>query len=78
MSISRWSGRVAVVTGASAGIGAATAIELAKNGLITIGLARRVEKVEELRSHLTSEQQQNFHAMKCDVSVEAEIVKNFF
>ncbi|KAG5670245.1 hypothetical protein PVAND_000522 [Polypedilum vanderplanki] len=77
MSISRWSGRVAVVTGASAGIGAATAIELARNGLITIGLARRVEKVEELRSQLTPEQQQNFHAMKCDVSVESEIIQVF-
>ncbi|KAG5670244.1 hypothetical protein PVAND_000521 [Polypedilum vanderplanki] len=77
MTISRWSGRVAVVTGASAGIGAATAIELAKNGLITIGLARRVEKIEELRSQLTSEQQKNFHAMKCDVSVEAEIIRTF-
>ncbi|KAG5670243.1 hypothetical protein PVAND_000520 [Polypedilum vanderplanki] len=77
MTISRWSGRVAVVTGASAGIGAATAIELAKNGLITIGLARRVEKIEELRSQLTSDQQKNFHAMKCDVSVEAEIVRTF-
>ncbi|KAG5670239.1 hypothetical protein PVAND_000516 [Polypedilum vanderplanki] len=77
MSISRWSGRVAVVTGASAGIGEATCIEFCKHGLITIGLARRVEKMEEIRKSLSPEQSKLFHAMKCDVSNEAEIVQVF-
>lgn len=42
----RWLGKVAVVTGASAGIGAAACLDLARAGLIVIGLARRVDKVE--------------------------------
>ena len=36
------------VTGASSGIGADICVELAKNGSIVIGLARRVDKITEL------------------------------
>jgi len=42
----RWSGRVAVVTGSSSGIGAAIAAELTKKWLKVVGMARRVERVE--------------------------------
>ena len=44
----RWRGRVAVVTGASAGIGAAICKLLAKDGMKVVGCARRQEKVEEI------------------------------
>jgi NADP-dependent 3-hydroxy acid dehydrogenase YdfG len=52
----RWSGRVAVVTGASSGIGAAIATALTKKGLKVVGLARRSDRVEVCSSfhlHIT-------------------------
>lgn len=42
----RWTGKIAVVSGASSGIGAAVSVDLAKAGLIVFGLARRVKRVE--------------------------------
>ena len=39
---------MALVTGASAGIGAAICQVLAKHGMKVVGCARRIEKIEEL------------------------------
>ncbi|KDR14276.1 Dehydrogenase/reductase SDR family member 11, partial [Zootermopsis nevadensis] len=72
----RWAGRVAVVTGASSGIGAAIAQELVKKGLKVVGLARRVERVEELANSLESASGK-LYSLKCDVSKESDVREAF-
>lgn len=73
----RWIGKVAVVTGASSGIGAAIAVDLAKAGMIVIGLARRQGRVDELKARVPADAVGALHSYKCDVSVESEIVATF-
>ena len=42
----RWAGKVALVTGASVGIGAAICRELVKHGMTVIGCARNDKQIE--------------------------------
>ncbi|XP_055536150.1 farnesol dehydrogenase-like [Wyeomyia smithii] len=73
----RWNGKVAVVTGASSGIGAATAQALVKAGMIVVGLARRVERVEALKEELDESFRARLNAIKCDVTKEEDILEVF-
>ncbi|KAJ9585029.1 hypothetical protein L9F63_020639, partial [Diploptera punctata] len=75
-NMERWAGRVGVVTGTSSGIGASIAEELVKKGLNVVGIARRVERVEQLAKSLKSEKGK-LYALKCDVSKESEIIEAF-
>ena len=77
VNMDRWLGKVAVVTGASAGIGAAITKSLVESGLIVVGLARRSEKIEELKNELPENVRKNLHSVKCDVSSEEEILAAF-
>ncbi|XP_011185389.1 farnesol dehydrogenase [Zeugodacus cucurbitae] len=73
----RWLNRIAVVTGASSGIGAAIVKYLANNGMVTVGLARRKGRVEALRDEVKDEAKARIHAIKCDVTNEPEVIATF-
>ena len=71
----RWNGKVAIVTGASAGIGAAIAKALVENGIKVIGCARNLQKMEELASTLTPKGVGSFKPVQCDVKKEEDILE---
>ncbi len=60
-------GRIAVVTGASSGLGKQMSRAFAKQGADLVILARRMEKLEELRKEL-EEEGVRVLALKCDVT----------
>jgi len=60
-------GRVAIVTGASRGIGRATAGALASAGAVVVAAARSKDKLEELQAEITRGGN-NATAVGCDVS----------
>ncbi|RXK86085.1 SDR family oxidoreductase [Filimonas effusa] len=67
-------GKVAVVTGASSGIGRAIAITLAKNGVKLVLGARRTRQLEELAAAIGGEGGDAIFAA-ADVSNKADLVK---
>ncbi|KAM6987505.1 dehydrogenase/reductase SDR family member 11-like [Tautogolabrus adspersus] len=74
----RWRGRVALVTGASVGIGAAIAKELVRQGMKVVGCARDIEKLQKLAAECQSAGHSGvFVPYKCDLSNEEEIVSMF-
>lgn len=74
----QWKGKVAVVTGASSGIGAAICKDLCQHGITVVGMARRLEKLNELqREILTTKEDAVFHSVKCDLTSESDIEKAF-
>lgn len=72
----KWHDKVAVITGASTGMGAAIAVELAKNKMTVVGLARRKDNIEKLANdnkHL----QGKIHAVECDIMKPESIAAAF-
>ena len=51
-SLERWNGKVCLVTGATSGIGRATAIRLSEIGMRLAVSGRRAERLDELREIL--------------------------
>ncbi|KAH8278548.1 hypothetical protein KR018_005164, partial [Drosophila ironensis] len=75
--MNRWLNRVAVVTGASSGIGAACCRDLVAKGMVVVGFARREQRLQELKTSLPADQAARFHGRKCDVSQEAQVLEAF-
>ncbi|CAL1260834.1 unnamed protein product [Larinioides sclopetarius] len=67
----RWGGRIALVTGASVGIGAAICRALVQHGIVVVGCARNVDKIKEI----AEEDADVF--FRCDVTQESEILSMF-
>ncbi|XP_072314603.1 dehydrogenase/reductase SDR family member 11-like [Eucyclogobius newberryi] len=74
----RWRGRVALVTGASVGIGAAIAKELVLHGMKVMGCARDVEKIKKLSEECRAAGHSGVLVpYKCDLTNEEEILTMF-
>ncbi|KAK5641174.1 hypothetical protein RI129_009721 [Pyrocoelia pectoralis] len=72
----RWCGKVAIVTGVSAGIGASIAEKLVEAGVLVVGLARRVDRVKALADKL-KDKQGKLYPIQADVSLEEDILRSF-
>ncbi|XP_049799001.1 dehydrogenase/reductase SDR family member 11-like isoform X2 [Schistocerca nitens] len=71
----RWQGRVAVVTGASAGIGAAVVRALLRHGVTVVGVARRADRVQAIAK--THSYPGKLHAVEADLSKEGDVEAAF-
>ena len=75
-SLDEWKGRVALVTGASSGIGAAVARRLGRAGLSVAGCARRRDRLEMLASEI-AEAGGEFLPIEADLRREEDILRVF-
>lgn len=76
ISLEKYSGKVAVVTGASAGIGKTIVEELVKHGVIVAAIARRLDRLEELAQQLAAKKGK-VYPFKCDLANQQEILTTF-
>ncbi|KAF5298270.1 hypothetical protein FQR65_LT09781 [Abscondita terminalis] len=76
ISMERWHGKLAIVSGASSGIGEAISIQLVKAGVHVIGIARGKDKLENVRNRLKDEPGK-FYYYVADFSKEEDILAAF-
>ncbi|XP_055947635.1 dehydrogenase/reductase SDR family member 11-like isoform X1 [Argiope bruennichi] len=78
VAMERLQGRVALVTGASAGIGAALCSELCRQGMRVVGCARNAQKIREIAEEETKHGSPgSIYTIKCDLTQESDILSMF-
>ncbi|XP_011298473.1 dehydrogenase/reductase SDR family member 11-like isoform X2 [Fopius arisanus] len=75
-TMERWIGKIAVVTGASSGIGEAIAKVLVRTGVNVVGFARREERLQVISKELDGSKG-SLHPVRGDVRNEADILRAF-
>ncbi|XP_020280647.1 farnesol dehydrogenase-like [Pseudomyrmex gracilis] len=73
----RWANKVALVTGASSGIGMRIAQILTKHNMKVIAIARRIEKLRELATEVQQKYNAKLYPIQCDVEKEENILEVF-
>ncbi|XP_780227.1 dehydrogenase/reductase SDR family member 11 [Strongylocentrotus purpuratus] len=73
----RWSGRVALVTGASEGIGEAISRLLVKHDMKVVGCARNLDKLKAIDGELKKEEGGSFFPIQCDLTQRDQIYAMF-
>ncbi|GBN31637.1 Dehydrogenase/reductase SDR family member 11 [Araneus ventricosus] len=74
----RWNGRVALVTGASSGIGAALCQTLVQHGLKVVGCSRNVDRIKALaEDDAVKKASGELMAVRCDLRKESDILSTF-
>ena len=68
---------VALITGASSGIGAELARIHARKGGDLVLVARRLDKLNDLKDELTSHYKINVEVIACDLSLEGNVLKTY-
>lgn len=72
----KWQGKVALVTGASSGIGWTTCEALLSAGMKVVAVARRKDRLEKLQQHITGKlalPTTGFLPVVCDITKEPEV-----
>jgi len=73
----KWNGKVAIVTGASVGIGKDIALRLVEHGLKVVGCGRDLNKLTLVNKDISENAKGTFFPLKCDVTKEEDVLNLF-